>query len=29
VGTESFRDPAAGRRIASELAGLSGVPAPA
>jgi dihydroorotate dehydrogenase (NAD+) catalytic subunit len=29
VGTESFRDPAAGRRIASELAGLSGVPVPA
>jgi dihydroorotate dehydrogenase (NAD+) catalytic subunit len=23
VGTESFRDPAAGRRIAAELAGLS------
>jgi dihydroorotate dehydrogenase (NAD+) catalytic subunit len=29
VGTESFRDPAAGRRIASELAAISGVPAPA
>jgi dihydroorotate dehydrogenase (NAD+) catalytic subunit len=29
VGTESFRDPAAGRRIASELAAASGVPAPA
>jgi dihydroorotate dehydrogenase (NAD+) catalytic subunit len=29
VGTASFRDPAAGRRIASELAGLSAVPAPA
>ena len=29
VGTESFRDPVAGRRIASELAAISGVPAPA
>ena len=32
IGTESFRDPAAGRRIAAELAGLSltgSEPAPA
>jgi dihydroorotate dehydrogenase (NAD+) catalytic subunit len=29
VGTESFRDPGAGRRIASELAGISAVPLPA
>jgi dihydroorotate dehydrogenase (NAD+) catalytic subunit len=29
VGTESFRDPAAGRRIAAELAGLTGSATPA